>query len=295
MRFPIPLFSLVFLLIAPAGAARAAVFSLSADTQIVGEIRHMRTRGDESLRDLAAQFGVDVQELERLNAGIDPYAPGPGIWITLPTEFVLPDGPRSGLVINVAERRLYYYVPSLLGRGAEVMTFPVVLDGRDWSRMLGTTRVGARLRDAGSSPVAVSHSQEAATEPAHDAPSATNLALRLDAAGCLLHAVDPYAESDAPKAPACLGLLPQDLELLYEEVREGTPVRIVEQAHKAGWRNGALYLESHASPRHEAARSITPAVRAIIRATGGRKPAIDWEAVRRVAERASGVPVRVSR
>lgn len=293
MRFPVALFGVVSLLLSASGAARATAFPFWPDTQVVGEIRHIRIRGDETLRDVAAQFGVSLDELERLNVGVDTSRPGPGTWITLPTQFVLPDVPRVGVVINLAERRLYYYAPSLLGRGAEVMTFPVTLGQRDWTGMLGTTRVEAKVSDAASSvPVKQRHDSGA---PADRVGVTDDVALRLEIPGCLMQAISPYIPIGRLSVPVCLGLQPNDLKLLFEEVQEGTSVRIVDQPYKAGWRDGVLFLESHASFAGESSRTITPAVRAVINATTEKKPPIDWELVRRSAEQASGVPVRISR
>jgi L,D-transpeptidase ErfK/SrfK len=276
------------------GQATAAAFPLWSDTQVVGEIRHIKTRGDETLRDIAAQFDVRPEELERLNLGIDPLRPGAGTWITLPTQFVLPEAPRDGIVVNVAEARLYYYVIPLLGRGAEVLTFPIVLGERDWSGLLGRTRVEAKLHDAAPAVRAGRGQDDQPRPPARPAPSG-DLALRLGAPGCLIESMRALPSPGERAVPACLGLREKDLRALYEEVREGTPVRIIDQPYKVGWRDGVLYLESHRSRAGEGPRSVTPAVRAVIQATSVHKPTIDWEVVRRVAEEASGVPVRISR
>lgn len=289
MRFPLALLVLLAGLVPGGRAAHAAAFSLSPGTQVVGEIRHVKTRGDESLREIAARFDVSASALARLNAGVDPSRPGPGAWITLPTQFVLPDAPREGLVINVAERRAYCYVRSILGRGAEVLTFPVVLGERDWAGMLGPTRIEAKLGEV-AFPLPVKHGSEGVEPGRMRAP-----ALRLGIRGCLIEPVAPEQADERPMKRICIGLAPGDLERLYEEVGTETPVRILDQPHKAGWRDGALYLESHASFRGDRARSLTPAVRAIVQATAARRLPIDWEAVRRAAEEASGVPVRVSR
>jgi L,D-transpeptidase ErfK/SrfK len=43
------------------------------------------------------------------NPGVDAWLPGAGTEVILPTRFILPPGPREGIVINLAEYRLYYY------------------------------------------------------------------------------------------------------------------------------------------------------------------------------------------
>lgn len=43
--------------------------------------------------------------------GVDPYVPRAGSVLTIPLQTLLPDAPREGIVINIAELRLYYYPP----------------------------------------------------------------------------------------------------------------------------------------------------------------------------------------
>ncbi|VEB00231.1 L,D-transpeptidase ErfK [Klebsiella pneumoniae] len=45
------------------------------------------------------------------NPGVDVYLPRSGSTLTIPQQLILPDTVREGIVINVAEMRLYYYPP----------------------------------------------------------------------------------------------------------------------------------------------------------------------------------------
>ena len=62
------------------------------------------------------------------NPGVDPWLPGAGTEVILPTRFILPPGPREGIVINLAEYRLYYYPK---GRNV-VYTFPLGIGREGW-------------------------------------------------------------------------------------------------------------------------------------------------------------------
>lgn len=55
------------------------------------------------------------------NPGVDPYVPRAGSVLTIPLQTILPDAPRQGIVINLAELRLYYYPP---GKN-EVTVYPI--------------------------------------------------------------------------------------------------------------------------------------------------------------------------
>ena len=93
---------------------------------VVGQVQVTRTRASDTLPDVARRFNLGYEELVRANPGVDPWLPGENTEIVLPTQFVLPDGPYTGVVINLAAMRLYYFPP----RGEEdalqtVITHPI--------------------------------------------------------------------------------------------------------------------------------------------------------------------------
>lgn len=59
--------------------------------------------------------------LLQANPGVDPYVPRAGSVLTIPLQTILPDAPRQGIVINLAELRLYYYPPGKY----EVTVYPI--------------------------------------------------------------------------------------------------------------------------------------------------------------------------
>jgi L,D-transpeptidase ErfK/SrfK len=95
----------------------------------------------------------------------------------------------------------------------------------------------------------------------------------------------------------CIRLYPEDIALLFGEVGVGTDVRIVNQRIKAGWADGALYLEVHApleAAHLKDVEDLTSLTRAIVAATKARRVIIDWDAAERVFAQAGGTPTRIS-
>ncbi len=76
---------------------------------MVGRLQVTVAKHKDTFADIARRFNVGYTELVRANPGVDPWLPGEGTQIVLPTEFILPDAPREGLVLNLAQMRLYYY------------------------------------------------------------------------------------------------------------------------------------------------------------------------------------------
>jgi L,D-transpeptidase ErfK/SrfK len=74
---------------------------------VVGHVQVTVATKDDTLPDLARRFNVGYEEIVRANPGVDPWLPGAGREIVLPTQYVLPDAPRDGILINVAAMRIF--------------------------------------------------------------------------------------------------------------------------------------------------------------------------------------------
>ena len=83
-----------------------------AGSRLVGENKfHVVENDGGSLEAIAKKYNVGFLALLQANLGVDPYVPRAGSVLTIPLQTLLPDAPREGIVINIAELRLYYYPP----------------------------------------------------------------------------------------------------------------------------------------------------------------------------------------
>ena len=94
--------------VAPAAAIELPV---PAEGDVVGEVSTVVTRTRDTLLDIARAHGLGYNEIAAANPAVDPWVPGEGTRIVVPTQFVLPPGSREGIVINVAQMRLFYFLP----------------------------------------------------------------------------------------------------------------------------------------------------------------------------------------
>ncbi len=285
--------------------AHAGAFPLPPPTEsVVGEIQAQETSVADTLSDIARAHHVGYDQIVQANPAIDPWLPGEGARVVVPTQHVLPDVPRAGLVLNLPEMRIYYYPPHKHGEAPKVMTFPVSIGRLDWSTPLGLTRVSAKVTNPEWRPPAsikAEHAQDGEElldvyPPGPDNPLG-EYALRLAREGYLIHGTNRPYGIGMRVTHGCVRLYPEDIALLFREVPVGTPVRIVDQPNKVGWRGTTLYLESHPPLEENRARDanrLTPAVQAVIAATRTRPARINWDEVVRVATEAQGIPVAIS-
>lgn len=287
---------------AASGAARTFALPPEGDA-LVGSIAMVTARREDTLPDIARAHEIGYAQIVAANPGVDPWLPGEGTNIVLPTRHVLPDAPRIGLVLNLPEYRLYYYGAPKPGKPGQVATYPVSIGDMDWRTPLGLTRVVSKVKSPSWYPPASirrQHARNGDVLPAVVPPGPDNplgeFALRLALPGYLIHGTNKPYGIGMRVTHGCVRLYPEHIARLFRELPVGTPVRIIDQPVKAGWDDGVLYLEVH--PPLEENRSdagVTAAVRVLIAATNDRSAAIDWDAVARVVRERRGVPEPVSR
>ena len=282
--------------------ARAMEFPLAKGQVAVGGTDIATTSDNDTMLDLARQFDDGYVDFMAANAGVNPWHPGHGKAITVPNFFILPDAPRTGIVINLAERRIYYFPPG----GKTVETYPAGVGVKADATPIGTTKVV--LKEDGPvwrPPPSIRAERPelpAAIYPGPDDPLG-DYALRLGWQNYLIHGTNKPDSVGRNVSHGCLHIYPEDIERLFHEVPVGTQVRSVFQPVKAGWIDNRLYVEVH--PSKEQADEIdynqpmTPAVleqlpQVVGRVAGDRRDLIDWDAVRAASLAATGIPMPVT-
>jgi len=290
----------------PIVALLAAGNAFAAEVPIRGElaggIETYVTKDADTLLDLARQAEVGYVPLRAANPGVDPWLPGDGTVVTLPTEFILPTAERRGIVVNLAEQRLYYFRD---GPG-RVVTYPVGIP--TWSDLIprGTTRVVAKRPNPTWLPPPSLRAAEPglpeSVPPGPDNPLGA-FAISLAWPSFVIHGTNKPDGVGRRVSHGCIRLYPENIEALYPTVPVGTPVTVVDQPVKVGWSDGALYLEVH--PTQDEADEIeadgriaAPApldAESLVRAkAGSRAGEVNWELVKRTVRERRGIPVRIT-
>ena len=99
---------------------------------VVGTVLTVTAEHEDTLLDIGRRYGVGYEEIISANPGVDPWLPGAGTEVLIPTRYVLPDAPRDGIVVNLPEHRLYYYPPVKAGEQPIVITYAISTGKMDW-------------------------------------------------------------------------------------------------------------------------------------------------------------------
>jgi L,D-transpeptidase ErfK/SrfK len=289
------------------GGVAAEQFPLPQNQQdeVVGEVRYVTVQRGESLLDIARAYDIGYNQIIAANDTVNRWVPPVGREVVVPSRYILPSVPKEGIVLNLAELRLYYF-PS---RKRVVYTYPVSIGDLDWQTPLGLTKVGAKEENPVWTPPASirrEHAEVGVELPprisggAEDNPLG-RFALRLKVRGYLIHGTDAAKEFGIGMhvTHGCIRMYPDDIEQLYRMVQVGTSVRIIDEPVKAGWRGGELYLEVHRPREPEdigdgMGPSASQVMTALKRAL---RPGDDFDesTVVRVFEEGDGIPHVVGR
>ncbi len=276
----------------------------SAEQTVVGEAQIVFTRENDTLSDLAREYGLGYDELVAANPGIDPWLPGERTPILLPTQYVLPDVPHKGVVLNIASKRLFYFPDVADGSAAVVKTYPIGIGRVGWDTPLGTTTVVAKARDPHwYVPLSVrrEHAEmgdplPAVVPPGPDNPLGTHV-LKLDMPGYLIHGTNQPYGVGMRVSHGCVRLYPENIELLYDFVSVGETVTIINEPFLIGVRDGDLFFEGH-EPLEDDTISTDQRFELLFRShaerSGNTLRDRDKDHVRTIASMARGIPIRVA-
>jgi L,D-transpeptidase ErfK/SrfK len=284
-------------------------------------------REEDTLVDIARRHGLGYEDIVRANPDVNVWVPGEGTEVILPTRYVLPSGPRKGVILNLAEYRLYYFPETKEGETAYVMTYPISIGRMDWETPLGRTQVISKVRNPSwyvPQSVLDEHAADGRPLPRIVPPGPDNplgkFAMRLGLPGYLIHGTNRPAGVGMRVTHGCVRMFPEDIEYLFTKVDVKTAVRIVNEPIKMGWNGDELVIEAHpilavAAPpvdENDAVEEVevdadellvseesltkdplTYVTEQFIATTGDRAGQLDWYLAEEIVERSDGIPTPV--
>jgi L,D-transpeptidase ErfK/SrfK len=225
-------------------------------TGVVGTLQATFARHEDTLSDIARRFNLGYDEVVNANPGVDPWLPGAGTRIVLPTQFVLPDAPHDGLVVNLAALRLYYFPKAAKNEPRQVVTYPIGIGMVGWATPTGTTKITSKRKDPYWTPpasVRKEHAAEGDILPPRVPPGPENplgaFAMNLGWPSYLMHGTNKPAGVGMRASHGCIRLYPEDIATLFAALPVGTKVTVVNQPLVYRVQDGALYVQSF--PPHE--------------------------------------------
>ncbi|EOX7392608.1 L,D-transpeptidase family protein [Enterobacter quasiroggenkampii] len=298
---------ITLLLLSSLGAlnsARAMDYPLPpAGSRLIGQNQtYTIQEGDNKLQTIARRFNTAAQVILETNNTIAPVNPAPGTVITIPSQMLLPDTPREGIVVNLAELRLYYFPP---GQNI-VQVFPLGIGQLGLETPVTTTRVSQKIPNPTWTPTPGirARSLEQGIKLPPVVPAGPNnplgrFALRLGVGNgeYLIHGTSAPDSVGLRVSSGCMRMNAPDIKALFEQVRVGTRVQIINEPVKFSVEpDGKRYIEVHRPLAQVEGENpqVSPITHSAEFATFVSQAGSDKELIDKALSRRAGIPVIVS-
>lgn len=298
---------ITLLLLSSLGAvnsARAMDYPLPpAGSRLIGQNQtYTIQEGDNKLQTIARRFNTAAQVLLETNNTIAPVNPAPGTVITIPSQMLLPDTPREGIVVNLAELRLYYFPP---GENI-VQVFPLGIGQLGLETPVTTTRVSQKIPNPTWTPTPGirARSLEQGIKLPPVVPAGPNnplgrFALRLGVGNgeYLIHGTSAPDSVGLRVSSGCMRMNAPDIKALFEQVRVGTRVQIINEPVKFSVEpDGKRYIEVHRPLAQVEGENpqVSPISHSADFATFVSQAGSDKALIDKALSRRAGIPVIVS-
>jgi len=283
---------------------------------IFGQIRTTQASRTDTLLDIARLYDIGQTEIVLANPHVDRWMPDDGSEVILPSRYILPQAERKGIVVNLAEMRLYYFPEAKRGEQSVVMTFPTGIGRMDWVMPLGISRITEKKKDPAWIPTeSIKRYRIANGEPplpnivppGPDNPLGRHaMRLSIGKGTYLIHGTSKPFGVGMRTSSGCIRMYPEDIEKLFELVPIGTQVNIVNQPIKLGWLLDSLFIELHPPLEEDEAKYtnykqmvITEINNFLMQQRNQQKLGVDFEIDHETLDRAiaekRGMPIVISR
>ena len=269
-----------------------------AGNTVIGALQAYTIVEGDTLLDVGRHFDLGYNEMIAANPGVDPWLPPAGEVVVIPTEFVFPEAPRRGLIVNIPEMRIYYVRD---GGSRYVTTYPVGLGRDDWR----TPQGGFKVRGKTQNPTWVIPDSIRAEHIRDRGDARTSIPgghpdnplglyrLELTMPMYALHGSNMPWGVGMQVSHGCIRLYNEDIAQLFREITVGTPGEFIYQPAKLGMRDGRIYVEAH--PDIYGLRpNLKGEVERLVEQRGW-SDQVDRQRLRQALADETGLPVMISR
>ncbi|HJN38039.1 MAG TPA: L,D-transpeptidase family protein [Gammaproteobacteria bacterium] len=237
-------------------SAKALMLELppNPEDDVVGYNFDIEAEKGDTLWKIGYAYNIGLSEIKLANPQLKNkygnYKLNVGDIVHIPQQFILPiEVYREGIVINMAERRLYYF-PS---HEDVVYTYPVAM-GKQSTR---TPTMDATVKKKKVGPywyppdsIRMAHFDSTGdilpefVRPGPNNPLGTH-AIYTSKPKYLIHGNNNITSVGKFVSSGCIRMYNEDVEELHAMVSVSEPIRIIHHTTKIGTLNGTLYVETH--------------------------------------------------
>jgi len=216
--------------------------------QVVGGEEIHEVRAKETLNRIALEKGLKWSALARRNGLKKPYKLKPGMELQLNTTHIVPAELGDGLLINLPELCLYYFV-----NGVYMRRYALAVGKPSWPTPTGIFKISEkRLNPTWNVPESIQEEmEEQGLEVIERVPPGPKNPLGkfwmgTTASGVGIHATNRPWSVGYYVSHGCIRMLPDEISQLYPQIAVGTPVKIIYRPIKLALTpQGRVFLEAN--------------------------------------------------
>jgi L,D-transpeptidase ErfK/SrfK len=254
---------LVTLLTIPAQAAGPYAVRLPAPgvtidqnaMTVVGQPQEYTLQKGDDLLEIARKYGLGYMELGNIYRGWDPFIPPAGSRVVIPTIWIVPSHPRTQIVVNTGEMRMYYFIEN----NTKVITYPIGMGVLDFKTPTGKfTVVEKKVRPTWHIPVNL-QAKYGTTEipPGPDNPLGDYKLTLSGGGGYGMHGTHMPLGVGRLVSHGCTRMYPEHIKALFPLVKVGTTVEYIYEPVMIGFKNGRIYLSVNQDYYHKIPDMLT--------------------------------------
>jgi L,D-transpeptidase ErfK/SrfK len=276
----------------------AATYTLPPSQQaLIGRVQSAYAQSGDNVVTVAKRYDIGFNAVANANPELDlSRGFSTGTLLQIPTAYVLPPLPRRGIIINLPEMRLYYFLQD----NHEVLTYPIGIGKIGKTIPITQTAITRKTRDPVWIPppdIREFNRRQGVILPSVMPAGPDNplgpYAIYLRVPTYLIHSTI-FPESVGKRASfGCIRMYESDIEDFFPLVEQGIPVAIINKPVKIGWEGNKLFIEAHEPlEEHSGAydASLPGMVHTITRMTSHQLVLIDWQQVSYIAKERDGMP-----
>ena len=227
----------------------ASTYYYSNQSDIIGELQFHRVASGDSWDSIGYFYDVGYDELRRANPNVRSLSRYIGHVIVIPTQYILPEKKyRNGIVVNLAEKRLYYFLDE-----HTVLTYPVSVGKSGWQTPSFYAKVNRKkIAPVWYVPESINnyHYKKYGKRLPKRVPAGPNnplgnYALYLTKPRILIHGTNSEKKIGSAVSSGCIRMFNRNIQELFFLVPLGTSVHFIHEDEKVGVDQGYIYLEKH--------------------------------------------------
>jgi L,D-transpeptidase ErfK/SrfK len=271
----------------------------AAQESLVGGIQVTSAQEGDNVVTVAKKYDIGFNAMEKANPQLDlARAFQPGTVVKIPSQHLLPNQTRRGIVINLPEMRMYYYPAG----SNQVLTYPIGIGKIGKTIPIKLTSITRKTKNPVWIPpqdIREFNLKQGIVLPRIMPAGPDNplgpYAIYTGIPTYLIHSTI-FPESVGKRASfGCIRMYESDIENFFPSITKGIQVAIINSPVKVGWQDDQLFIEAHEPLQEHPSSDATVAGMTHLVANTASSPDIlvDWQLISYLAENKDGVPHQV--